>query len=82
MRLIFESGGCAATPDFSLLAQRKVSKRKDTLLTRPDGYSALRIPDWRSPTRCAQTRLASLLSRTAMLDALEGKQSRIVQTHL
>jgi hypothetical protein len=36
-----ESGGCAAAPDFSLLAQRKVSKRKGTLL---------------SPDRCASRR--------------------------
>ena len=36
------------------------------------GFSALIVPARRSPTRCAQTRLACLLSGTAMLDALGG----------
>jgi len=47
-------------------------KRKRHPANAACGYSALLVPDRRSPTRCAQTRLASLLSGTAMLDALEG----------
>ena len=68
----FYSGGRAAAPFFLLLAQKKEGKEKGTLLTRPDGYSALRVPDRRSPTRFAQTRLARILPATAMLDALGG----------
>jgi hypothetical protein len=39
--LILKVAGAPQAPDFSLLAQRKVSKRKGILLTRPDGCSAL-----------------------------------------
>ena len=79
---IFESGGCAATPDFSLRAQRKVSKRKGTLLTRPS--AALRVLSLAGARQlaAAQTRLAFFLPGAAMLDVLERKQSRLVQTHL
>jgi hypothetical protein len=40
-RIDFASGGRAAAPFFSLLAQRKEGKRKGTLLTRPS--ASLRV---------------------------------------
>ena len=47
------------------------------------GCSALRVPARRSPTRYAQTRLACLLSGTAMLDALGGDlRGGIIRFHL
>jgi hypothetical protein len=81
-RLHFESGGCAAAPFFLLLAQKKEGKEKGTLLTRPT--AALRVLSLTGARQlaAAQTRLASDLSGTAMLDALEGKQSRTVQPNL
>jgi hypothetical protein len=71
-RLHFESGGCAAAPFFLLLAQKKEGKEKGTLLTRP--AAALRVLSLTGARQlaAAQTRLASDLSGTAMLDALEG----------
>jgi hypothetical protein len=78
----FESGECAAAPFFLLLAQKKEGKEKGTLLTRPAAVLRVLSLTGARQLAAAQTRLASLLSGTAMLDALEGKQCRIFQPHL
>jgi hypothetical protein len=77
-----ESGGCAAAPDFSLHAQRKVSKRKGTLLTRP--AAAPCFASLTGARQLASLRHASLsfLSRTAMLDALGGNAGGLFNVSL
>ena len=59
-KLYFESDGCAATPFFLLLAQKKEGKEKGTLLTRP--AAALCLLSLTGARQLATLRHASLAS--------------------
>jgi hypothetical protein len=58
--LHFESGGCAATPFFLLLTQKKEGKEKGTLLPRPSAI--LRVLSLTGARQLAALRHASLSS--------------------